>query len=270
MTVSLPLTHRRVYSQTAARLGPMAMPGRACCPRPTLRWAGWTMLAALLLAAAQSAPAALEPDPCHWTSERLPSSVAPTHYNLTLRPLANAGTFSGTVAIDAHIVAPTRCVVLHTGPNLTVSSMAVDGVAIASWRRNATSEMLTLELAHVVSAGPLALRFAFGGNMHGSVGQSYPANRGLYRIAVNDTVGHPSWMAISELWVRGLLRLLRLLLLCLLLIQLLLLLLLLLLGLLGLHRRWRRAQSFRASTSPLSRRASRLASRWQLRRRAST
>ena len=158
------------------------------------------MLAALLLAAAQSAPAALEPDPCHWTSERLPSSVAPTHYNLTLRPLANAGTFTGTVAIDAHIVAPTRCVVLHTGPNLTVSSMLVNGAAVASSRRNATSEMLTLALSHALLAGALVLRFAFGGHLHSSLGQSYPANRGFYRIPVNDSAGRPSWMAISELW----------------------------------------------------------------------
>jgi hypothetical protein len=141
-------------------------------------------------------------DLCDWRSERLPTTITPTHYNLTLRPMPDAGLFTGTVAIDARASASARCVVLHTGPNLTVSSMTVNGAAVASSRRNATSEMLTLELAHEIPmGGALVLRFAFSGHLHSSLGQSYPANRGFYRIPINDsTTGRPSWMAISELW----------------------------------------------------------------------
>ena len=149
------------------------------------------------VAAVAGAPA---DDLCAWTSERLPSNVVPGHYNLTLRPLPDAGCFTGIVTITAHASAPTRCIVLHTGPNLTVSSTLVNGAAVASSRRNATSEMLTLALSHAIPAGALVLRFAFGGHLHSSLGQNYPANRGFYRIPVNDSAGRPSWMAISELW----------------------------------------------------------------------
>ena len=142
----------------------------------------------------------MDADLCDWRSERLPPTVIPSHYNLTLRPQPAAGVFSGSVAIVAAASAPTRCIVLHTGPNLTLSSMTVDGVAVARARRNATSEMLTLELASTVPAGPVVLRFEFGSQLHSSVGQGYPANRGFYRIPVNDSAGLPSWMAISELW----------------------------------------------------------------------
>ena len=54
--------------------------------------------------------------------------------------------------------------------------------------------------AVLLPAGPVVLRFGFGSQLHSSVGQGYPANRGFYRIPVNDSAGLPSWMAISELW----------------------------------------------------------------------
>jgi len=148
------------------------------------------------------------PTDCPATTERLPTTVTPVAYNLTLRPATAAGTFSGSVDILAKTAggsAPLDCVTLHAGANLTIAAARVNGVALdvkAQLVRNTSSEMLTLQLKSPVS-GDLRLRFEFHSVFHESVGSGYPPDRGLYRIPVsanNSTRSDKDYMAIAESW----------------------------------------------------------------------
>jgi aminopeptidase N/puromycin-sensitive aminopeptidase len=62
---------------------------------------------------------------CPVTSQRLPTTVIPTHYTLTLTPDLKAATFSGAEAIDVNIKEPTRSITLNA-IEIAIQSVTID------------------------------------------------------------------------------------------------------------------------------------------------
>ena len=63
--------------------------------------------------AASDAPVASNGQPCPWTSMRLPKTVFPVHYDLSIHPNLTTLDFSGVVRIQLDVREDTRTVVLH-------------------------------------------------------------------------------------------------------------------------------------------------------------
>ena len=67
---------------------------------------------------------------CSWGSYRLPTTVLPDAYRLTLQTLlVENSVVTGSVEIDVHAVEPMHCVVLHAvGMTISqISSISIDG-----------------------------------------------------------------------------------------------------------------------------------------------
>ena len=123
--------------------------------------------------------------------ELLPSSMLPSHYELSLDlPDPNtagsgaAPTFTGTVDIDATFAAATSCVVLSAGSLLTVTGAAVGSVALApsaiAHERGNGMVVLTLPAAQAASAAPVKLSLSFTGTVLDDTASSADNAHGLY------------------------------------------------------------------------------------------
>ena len=67
---------------------------------------------------------------CSWGSYRLPTTVLPDAYRLTLQTiLVENSAVTGSVEIDVHASEPVQCVVLHAvGMNISqISAISIDG-----------------------------------------------------------------------------------------------------------------------------------------------
>jgi len=123
--------------------------------------------------------------------ELLPSSMLPSHYELSLDlpdpNTAGAGaapTFTGTVDIDATFAAATSCVVLSAGSLLTVTGATVGGVALApsaiAHERGNSMVVLTLPAAQPASAAPVKLSLSFTGTVLDDTASGADNAHGLY------------------------------------------------------------------------------------------
>jgi puromycin-sensitive aminopeptidase len=114
---------------------------------------------------------------------RLPRTVVPSRYDLTLEPDLDAGRFSGVVVADVRVAEPVTEVVLNANElsleEASVSSPDGRRVEVAKILLDHELERATLELSEALEPGPWAVRIAFRGELN-------PRLTGFYRSTYAD------------------------------------------------------------------------------------
>jgi puromycin-sensitive aminopeptidase len=109
---------------------------------------------------------------------RLPRSVVPSRYDLTLEPDLDAGTFVGTVEVALDVVEPVTEIVLNANElRLDDATLtAADGrrVEVSKVLTDDGAERATVDLAETADPGAWTLRIAFAGELN-------PRLTGFYR-----------------------------------------------------------------------------------------
>ena len=116
---------------------------------------------------------------------RLPTSVVPERYDLTLTVEPDQGQFSGAVAIQVRVREAIRSVTLHA-LELEITEAAAEAHGIryaADVSADAASETITLTLNQEMAAGPATLRLAFAGRLNQQMRGLYEAKAGTERYA---------------------------------------------------------------------------------------
>ena len=119
---------------------------------------------------------------------RLPRSVTPTRYALVLEPDLAAGSFTGTVDIEATVNEPVTQVVMNA-IELAITSVAVDGVAVGHLLDEAT-ERLVLDVA--LEVGTTLFQLSFTGVLNDKL-------RGWYRSTYRDAAGAERVIATTQM-----------------------------------------------------------------------
>ena len=138
-----------------------------------------------VLAAACSAPHSDDPEIIATVTEppagQLPAGVVPTHYTLDLTIDPRATRFSGRVAINVEIAAPTERIWLH-GLGLEVTeAYALDAAERrieVTYAQALDSGVASLTLAEPLPQGSAALHFAYSAPFNTSVNALFRADRG--------------------------------------------------------------------------------------------
>ncbi len=131
------------------------------------------------------------------SSYRLPTTVLPTAYRLTLVPDLGSASFTGDVEIDVSVGSPTDRIVLNAA-ELEITSAGVasgtDGgsAAPASVDLDPTEERVTLTLATELAAGPATLRLSFTGVLNDKL-------RGFYRSRFTGVDGIEHVIATTQM-----------------------------------------------------------------------
>ena len=124
---------------------------------------------------------------------RLPRTVIPKHYSLTLEPNLEGGTFAGSVVIDVEVAEATDVVVLNA-IDLDIEAASVidgDGEQEATWSLDEESQRLTLTLKSGLVEGPAAVRISFRGVLNDML-------RGFYRSTYIDADGNEKTLATTQ------------------------------------------------------------------------
>ncbi|MGA2837139.1 MAG: M1 family metallopeptidase [Acidimicrobiales bacterium] len=131
------------------------------------------------------------------SSYRLPTTVLPRHYRLTLVPDLAGATFTGEVAIDVTIAAATSTVVLNAAELVIDSATlaAADGGAApvpASVTLDADEEQAVLSFPEPLAVGTATLHLAFTGILNDKL-------RGFYRSTFTDESGVERVIATTQM-----------------------------------------------------------------------
>jgi puromycin-sensitive aminopeptidase len=117
---------------------------------------------------------------------RLPRTVVPSRYDLTLEPDLDAGTFAGTVEVALDVVEPVTEIVLNANElKLDEARLtAADGntVGVSKILTDDDAERATVSLAETAEPGAWSLRIAFTGKLN-------PRLTGFYRSTYEDEGG---------------------------------------------------------------------------------
>ncbi len=125
---------------------------------------------------------------------RLPRTVVPEHYELTLQPDLDAARFTGTVAIDVTVVEPVSDIVLNA---VELDIAGVELSAGNGLRREAQAELdaererLVVRLDGPVDPGGWRLRVDFAGILNDQL-------RGFYRSVYTDDAGVEHVLATTQ------------------------------------------------------------------------
>ena len=95
---------------------------------------------------------------------RLPTDVAPVHYDLHLEPNAAALTFNGRETIDIVVQRETTSIVLNA-LDLEVGEATLDGVTPAAVTLDPAAQTVTLSFEQPVATGPHRLALTFSGRI---------------------------------------------------------------------------------------------------------
>ncbi len=95
---------------------------------------------------------------------RLPTDVAPVHYDIHLEPNAAALTFNGREIIDIVVRRETKSIVLNA-LDLEVSEATLDGVVPAEVSFDEATQTVTLAFKEPVATGPHRLSLVFSGRI---------------------------------------------------------------------------------------------------------
>ncbi|MBB6253435.1 M1 family metallopeptidase [Nitrospirillum iridis] len=93
---------------------------------------------------------------------RLPGNISPLHYDLTVIPNVEAGTFAGEVHIDIDVATQTPTVVLNS-ESLTLDRVTIDGDPAASVTQDKDSQTATLGAAAPLAPGHHTVDIAYRG-----------------------------------------------------------------------------------------------------------
>ena len=98
---------------------------------------------------------------------RLPRTVRPRRYDLTLEPDLDAATFSGEETIAVEVVEPTDAIVLNAAEieidDAVVDAGAASGALGVSVELDEETERLTLRLDETLAPGQAEVRLRFRG-----------------------------------------------------------------------------------------------------------
>ena len=127
------------------------------------------------------------------TPHRLPRTVLPRRYSLTLTPDLHEATFVGAVDVDVDVAEPTSTIVLNA-VELEVDDawVSVDGVCQgADIALDEATGRLTLRLSDPVAAGPAVVSLRFRGILNDKL-------RGFYRSTFTDAAGDEHVIATTQ------------------------------------------------------------------------
>jgi puromycin-sensitive aminopeptidase len=119
---------------------------------------------------------------------RLPRTVLPRHYAVTLEPELAAATFSGRVVITADVIEPVDQIVLNA-IELSIERVQVDG-SPAAFHLDAGTARLFIDVAH--EAGTAEIEITFAGTLNDKL-------RGFYRSTYRDDDGTEHVIACSQM-----------------------------------------------------------------------
>ncbi|RPI10703.1 MAG: hypothetical protein EHM63_02750 [Actinobacteria bacterium] len=125
---------------------------------------------------------------------RLPRTVIPRRYELTLAPDLPAATFGGQAVIAVDVVEPVSQVVLNAADLEVDEAWLVDAAGnrrSASITHDAVGERVCLELDSVAEAGPAFLHARFRGVLNDQL-------RGFYRSTYRDAAGEEQVLAVTQ------------------------------------------------------------------------
>ena len=127
---------------------------------------------------------------------RLPRAVLPVHYDLTLEPDLEAGTFDGVVVITLEVTEPTTSVVLNAA-ELEVNSARLEEpdartlIEADAIGLDEQAERLVIDLTALASPGTWRLHLAFRGVLNDKL-------KGFYRSTFVDTEGEQQVIATTQ------------------------------------------------------------------------
>ena len=117
---------------------------------------------------------------------RLPRTVVPSRYDLTLEPDLDAGTFAGTVEVALDVVEPVTEIVLNANElkldEATLTGADGDTVEVSKILTDDDAERATVTLAETAQPGAWSLRIEFTGELN-------PRLTGFYRSTYQDENG---------------------------------------------------------------------------------
>jgi puromycin-sensitive aminopeptidase len=124
---------------------------------------------------------------------RLPRSVIPTHYEITLEPNLDEATFTGSVVIDVGIAEPVMEIVLNAIELDIVSAEVVVGgrTMTPAVSLDEVSERLTLGLDYSIPIGRASIRISFTGILNDQL-------HGFYRSTYTDPDGESRTIATTQ------------------------------------------------------------------------
>jgi len=125
---------------------------------------------------------------------RLDGRAIPTHYDLTIRPDADAGTFTGTVGIDLEVTTETSSLVCNAAglavTGATVTTPTGEQLA-ADATLDADSERVTFTVNTTLQPGPHRLDADFSGALDDRL-------RGMYRSSYTDAGGDTHHLVVTQ------------------------------------------------------------------------
>lgn len=122
---------------------------------------------------------------------RLPTSAVPSHYDLTLEPDLEAGTFAGRASIRLEVREPLDALVLNA-KGLEILFAEIDGVPAAGTALDPERERVTFQAPSRLEAGPHTLEVAFRGALNEKLA-------GFYRSTFTDEAGRRHAIATTQL-----------------------------------------------------------------------
>ena len=124
---------------------------------------------------------------------RLPRTVVPSRYDLTLRPDLDGAAFTGSVRIEVAVEEPTATVVLNAADLGIDEAVVVAGDARHAARPelDESTERLHLHLDEPLAAGDAAVELAFTGVLNDQL-------KGFYRSTFTDDGGHERVLATTQ------------------------------------------------------------------------
>ena len=129
------------------------------------------------------------------SSYRLPTTVLPHHYRLTLVPDLGAATFTGEVSIDVSVEEATPSIVLNAA-ELTIESVTLSSGGAApvhgTATLDATEERAVLDFGGPVPVGPATLHLTFAGILNDKL-------HGFYRSTFTDQTGVERVIATTQM-----------------------------------------------------------------------
>src|SRR5687768_13709926 len=108
-------------------------------------------------------------------AQRLPRTVIPVHYDITLAPDFKSDSFRGSEVIEVSVQGPSREITLHA-LEMTIDEAIVESAGrsqVATVRLDPKTQTATLGVAAEILPGPARLRFRFHGMLNNEL-------RGLY------------------------------------------------------------------------------------------
>jgi aminopeptidase N/puromycin-sensitive aminopeptidase len=147
-------------------------------PRVILMRAAFACSAVLALCSLVSATRA--------QAQRLPTTVVPTHYKLTLRPDLKAATFSGVEQIDVRITQPVNSITLNSA-EIAFQSVVIDAggaLQTATVSLDEDKQQATFTFPQILAAGPATLRIHYTGILNNELRGFYLSKTARRNYAV--------------------------------------------------------------------------------------